>query len=68
VTALPMETLPDTFVHPAGFCQNVLATGICAVLGTELVTEREAILLTCDHPRTIEMAGDPEKGAVHAAE
>ncbi len=58
VTALPMETLPDTFVHPAGFCQNVLATGICAVLGTELVTEREAILLTCDHPRTIEIAGD----------
>jgi outer membrane lipoprotein-sorting protein len=58
VTALPMETLPDTFVHPAGFCQNVLATGICAVVGTELVTDREAILLTCDHPRTIEMAGD----------
>ena len=31
LTALPMETLPDTFVHPAGFCQNVLATG--ALLG-----------------------------------
>ena len=27
LTALPMETLPDTFVHPGGFCQNVLATG-----------------------------------------
>ena len=58
VTALPAETLPDTFVHPAGFCQNVLATGRCAVVGTDLVGEREAILLTCDHPRTIEMAGD----------
>lgn len=58
VTALPMETLPDTFVHPAGFCQNVLATGPCAVVGTELLGGREAILLTCDHPRTIEMAGD----------
>ena len=29
VTALPIETLPDTFVHPAGYCQNVLATGRC---------------------------------------
>ncbi len=35
VTALPMETLPDTFVHPAGYCQNVLATGRCAVTGTD---------------------------------
>ena len=33
VTPLPMETLPDTFVHPAGYCQNVLATGRCAVTG-----------------------------------
>ena len=32
LTALPMETLPDTFVHPAGFCQNVLATGRCSDL------------------------------------
>lgn len=58
VTALPMETLPDTFVHPAGYCQNVLATGRCAVIGTELLIDREAVLLTCDHPRTIEIAGD----------
>ena len=34
VTPLPMETLPDTFVHPAGFCQNVLATGPCTITGT----------------------------------
>ena len=27
VTALPTETLPETFIHPAGYCQNVLATG-----------------------------------------
>jgi outer membrane lipoprotein-sorting protein len=58
VTALPAETLPDTFVHPAGFCQNVLATGRCTVTGTDLVGGREAILLACDHPRTIELAGD----------
>ena len=58
VTALPMETLPDTFVHPAGYCQNVLATGRCLVIGAEVVDGREAIVLQCDHPRTTEMVGD----------
>lgn len=58
ITPLPAETLPDTFVHPAGYCQNVLATGRCVVTGTELVDGREAIVLTCDHPRAIEMAAD----------
>ena len=37
LTALPMETLPDLFVHPAGYCQNVLATGDCRVVGTTTV-------------------------------
>lgn len=58
VTALPMETLPDTFVHPAGYCQNVLATGRCTVTGTDVVADREVILLECDHPRAIEVAAD----------
>ena len=58
VTALPMETLPDTFVHPGGYCQNVLATGRCTVTGTGLLGDREAILLECDHPRTIEVTAD----------
>jgi hypothetical protein len=58
VTALPMETLPETFVHPAGYCQNVLATGRCTVIGAEVVNGREAIDLQCDHPRTTEMVGD----------
>jgi len=58
VTALPFETLPDTFVHPAGYCQNVLATGSCAVTGVEFRLGREAIRLRCDHPRTTELAGD----------
>jgi hypothetical protein len=58
VTALPMETLPDTFVHPAGYCQNVLATGRCLVSGTDIVAGREAVLLECDHPRTTELPGD----------
>jgi hypothetical protein len=64
LTTLPMETLPDTFVHPAGYCQNVLATGDCRVVGTAITTGatmatgREAIILDCSHPRTVELAAD----------
>jgi hypothetical protein len=58
VTHLPPETLPDTFVHPAGYCQNVLATGRCRVTGVSTIGDRQVVLLTSDHPRTIEMAAD----------
>ena len=58
LTALPMETLPETFIHPAGYCQNVLATGRCTVTGTDELAGREAVLLTSDHPRAIERIGD----------
>ena len=58
LTALPMETLPETFIHPAGYCQNVLSTGACQVTGVEVVRGRETIGLTCQHPRTTEMAAD----------
>lgn len=58
LTSLPMETLPETFVHPAGFCQNVLSSGRCWIAGSELVGGREAVLLECDHPRTTEAAAD----------
>jgi outer membrane lipoprotein-sorting protein len=58
VTDLPPETLADTFVHPAGYCQNVLATGECRILGPDEVGDREVIVLECLHPRTIEMAAD----------
>jgi len=67
VTALPMETLPETFVHPAGYCQNVLATGACAVAGTEIVNGREAIALTCAHPRAIELVADRPDFAIRIA-
>lgn len=58
LTPLPMETLPDTFVHPAGYCQNVLSTGPCWISGTDRVGQRPAVVVECDHPRTIEMAAD----------
>jgi outer membrane lipoprotein-sorting protein len=58
LTALPMETLPDTFIHPAGYCQNVLSTGDCAIAGTDRLSGREVVVLDCDHPRTIEVSAD----------
>jgi len=58
LTSLPADSLAETFVHPAGFCQNVLATGRCTVTGSDVVNGREAILLECDHPRTTKLAGD----------
>ena len=57
-TSLPANSLVETFVHPGGLCQNVLATGACRVVGSELVGGREAIVVESLHPRTIEMAGD----------
>jgi len=57
-TSLPPNSLVETFVHPAGYCQNVLATGACRIVGSEMVDGREAVVLESLHPRTIEMAGD----------
>jgi hypothetical protein len=58
LTSLPMETLPETFVHPAGYCQNVLATGKAWISGTQIVAGREAIVVECDHPRAVEVTAD----------
>jgi hypothetical protein len=49
-----METLPELFIHPAGYCQNVLASGTTWIAGTDRVAGREAIVLECDHPRAVE--------------
>ena len=58
VTPLPAETLVETFVHPRGFCRNVLATGISELVGTGMVSGREVLLLHCDHPRTSHVLTD----------
>jgi outer membrane lipoprotein-sorting protein len=58
ITSLPMETLAELFVHPAGYCQNVLATGRTWISGTDRVAGREAIVLECDHPRAVENTVD----------
>lgn len=58
-TLLPFETVVDTFVHPHGFCQNVLVTARLRLLGTTpLAGDREAYLLRADHPRTTEVLTD----------
>jgi outer membrane lipoprotein-sorting protein len=67
LTALPMESLPELFVHPAGYCQNVLATGRCVILGTADVAGREAIVLRCEHPRSVERVADRPDFAVEIA-
>jgi hypothetical protein len=59
VTTLPAESLADTFVHPRGFCHNVLMTGVVTRRGTQAMANgREAILLRCDHPRTSHVLTD----------
>ena len=58
ITSLPMETLAELFVHPAGYCQNVLATGECWISGTDRVAGRESIVVECDHPRAVEREVD----------
>ncbi len=58
-TELPPDTLAETFVHPRGFCRNVLATGLVTMQGSAtLAGQREAILLRCDHPRTSHLLTD----------
>jgi hypothetical protein len=57
-TPLQAESIPELFIHPAGYCQNVLGTGSCRVTGVTAVAGREAVVLECDHPRTIEVAAD----------
>jgi outer membrane lipoprotein-sorting protein len=58
VTPLPLETLSELFVHPAGYCQNVLATGRTWISGTDLVRGREAVVVECSHPRAVERDAD----------
>lgn len=58
LTPLPTETLPELFIHPAGYCQNVLATGRCRVTGVTEMLGREAIVLDCAHPRAVEVVAD----------
>ncbi len=67
LTQLLAESVPDVFIHPAGYCQNVLATGSCRVTGATSVAGREALVVECDHPRTVEVMADRPDFAVRIA-
>jgi outer membrane lipoprotein-sorting protein len=66
-TPLQAESIPEAFIHPAGYCQNVLGTGSCRVTGTTAVAGREAVVLECDHPRAIEVVADRPDFSVRIA-
>jgi hypothetical protein len=51
ITELPMESLPEAFVHPAGLARN-LATGPVTLVGQAHIAGREALVLEISHPRT----------------
>lgn len=57
-TALPAESIVDTFVHPHGFCRNVLTTGDLSLRGTARLGEWEIYVLRADHPRSTEVLTD----------
>jgi len=58
-TALPAESVVDTFVHPHGLIRNVLLTGPVAMIGTSLLAGgREAFVLRADHPRSTSLLTD----------
>ncbi len=53
LTNLPPESLADTFVHPHGYCRNVLSTGQVTMRGTAAMANgREVLLVRSAHPRT----------------
>ena len=58
LTPLPMETLPETFVHPPATARTCSRRATAGSAGLDEVAGREAIVVECDHPRTIEMAAD----------
>jgi hypothetical protein len=67
LTALAPNTVADTFVHPAGLCQNVLATGVCRVIGEERIAGREAVVVESDHPRSTQVLADRPDYAIQVA-
>ncbi len=59
LTPLPPESLADTFVHPHGYCRNVLATGTVTTRGTAaLPNGREVLLIRSAHPRSTQVLTD----------
>ena len=58
LTYLPSSSMADAFVHPHGLFRNVLVTGPLAIVGTQPVGGREAIVVRADHPRSVHVLAD----------
>ncbi len=58
LTRLPAGSLADTFIHPHGLFRNVLVTGPLAVIGTQPVAGREAVVVRARHPRSAKVLVD----------
>lgn len=58
LTPLPSGSLADAFIHPHGLFRNVLVTGPLAIVGTQSVAGREAIVVRAMHPRTAKVLVD----------
>ncbi len=58
LTRLPAGSLAETFIHPHGLFRNVLVTGPLAVVGTQPVAGREAIVVRARHPRSAKVLVD----------
>ncbi len=58
LTRLPAGSLAETFIHPHGLFRNVLVTGPLAVVGTQSVAGREAVIVRSRHPRSAKVLVD----------
>ncbi|MEX1295234.1 MAG: hypothetical protein AB1Z67_03585 [Candidatus Limnocylindrales bacterium] len=58
LTRLPAGSLAETFIHPHGLFRNVLVTGPLAIIGTQPVAGREAIIVRARHPRSAKVLVD----------
>jgi hypothetical protein len=58
LTPLPAGSVADAFVHPHGLFRNVLVTGPLAIVGTQSVGGREAVVVRAEHPRAAKVLVD----------
>lgn len=64
LTELPMESLPEAFVHPAGLARN-LGTGRVALVGQSRIAGREALVLEIERPRATLIETDrPDRSVI----
>jgi hypothetical protein len=58
-TALPLNSVMETLIHPHGLIRNVLLTGPVALVGTtHLAGGRETLVVRADHPRSSHVLTD----------